>query len=73
MTGGFWSVLSPRMRRAAYILLPASLVIAAGAFVAAKSGLTTAENAGGFLALSAVLLMCGSILLILSWVLQTKR
>ena len=73
MSGGLINILSTRMRRAAYIFLPASLVIAAGALVAAKTGFATAENAGGFLALSFVLFICGAILAILSWVLQTKR
>ena len=66
MSGSLLSKLFLRSRRAAGILLPAAIVVGAGAYIALKTGLATVEQAGGFLALSFVLLICGLILLVVS-------
>ncbi len=70
--GALLNALSPRMRRAAFVLLPAALLIMAGSFLAVQFGFASVEKAGGFLALSFVLLACGVILLVLSLIGRSK-
>ena len=73
MSGGLLKVLLPRMRRAALVLLPAAVFVAAAAYLALYAGWLAMNQAAGMLALSFVLFICGAILFFVSWLAASWR